>query len=84
MKRILLLASLALFCAGCGYQDPKEPGSRNGTYRVELYSGGNKIGEWLTGHKPTAYLEKDSIYFIRSGTGEWICVHGDFIVTQVH
>lgn len=83
MKRILLLGFLAAFCIGCGYQDPKETGSKNGTYRVEMFSGGEKVGEWTTNHRPYSWQNGD-VQFVPSESTREVRLRGDISITQIN
>lgn len=52
-------------------------------HRVQLYSGGKQIGEWVTSGKIENESQSDGYYFRDDKTGKVVMIGGDVIITIV-
>lgn len=54
-----------------------------GEYKVEMYSGGQKVREWTASGKVISEQGSDGYYFNDKATGKLIEVAGDVVITQL-
>ena len=52
-------------------------------YKVEMYSGGQKVREWTASGKVNSEGGSDGYYFNDKATGKLIEVAGDVVITQL-
>lgn len=78
MNRIVFAAVALLVLvgvSGCGNRDSRP------VYRVESYSGGQKIGEWQATSRP--WGNSSRTWFTDATTDRTVEVSGDFTITEL-
>lgn len=83
MKLGIFAALLAVLSIGCTDAERGGWGSLGAKHRVELYSGGEKVREWITTGQPQNEEHSDGYYFVDIESGELVRVTGDLVVTQL-
>lgn len=82
MKKILIIMSV-LFLTSCTDAELSKGGGLNNKHRVELYSGGVKIREWVSTGKVLNSETSDGYYFRDDSTKVNIEISGDIIITRI-
>ena len=84
MNKVIVLGLLVLgFCAGCKDSDMAQWNSMGKRHKIELYSCGNKIGEWTSTGNVSNENHSDGYYFMDATTGKNIEISGTVIITQL-
>ena len=81
-KLIALLITAALFVSCTSAQRSKITGY-GGNFKVEMYSGGQKVRELTSSGKVLSEEASDGYYFTESETGKLIEVAGDLVITKL-
>ena len=81
MKRILLLiATVSLI--GCSDANISAFAANGSKHRIALFSGGVKVGEWVSSGKIENEQHSDGYYFKDSSSGKLVSISGTVIITQ--
>jgi len=83
MKKVLIIVISVLFLTSCTDAELSKVGGLNGKHRVELYSGGVKIREWVSTGKVLNSETSDGYYFRDDSTKVNIEISGDIIITRI-
>jgi hypothetical protein len=81
MKYILILLLISLI--GCTDAGRAKIGGYGDKFKVEMYSGGQKVREWTSTGKVLSEEGSDGYYFNDSETGKLIEVSGDVVITKL-
>jgi hypothetical protein len=81
MKYILILLLISLI--GCTDAGRAKFGGYGDKFKVEMYSGGQKVREWTSTGKVLSEEGSDGYYFNDSETGKLIEVSGDVVITKL-
>jgi len=83
MKTIYtLIAIVSLFTISCTDAERAKLGGFGDKFKVEMYSGGQKVREWTSSGKVLSEDGSDGYYFNDSETGKLIEVSGDVVITK--
>lgn len=81
MKRILLLiATVSLI--GCSDANLSAFSANGSKHRIALFSGGTKVGEWVSSGRIENQEHSDGFYFKDSETKKLVSISGTVIITQ--
>jgi hypothetical protein len=83
MKKLIALIAIASLFVSCTSAERSKLGGYGGTFRVEMYSGGQKVREWISNGKVLSESASDGYYFTDSATGKLIEVAGDVVITKM-
>ena len=86
MKKITLAfmtAAVTLAICSCTDASRAKITGYGGEYKVEMYSGGQKVREWTASGKVISEQGSDGYYFNDKVTGKLIEVAGDIVITQL-
>lgn len=83
MKRVLMAAVACAMLAGCTDAQWKRQTAYNNPHRIEMYSGGQKVGTWTSTGAPRSVADEDGWQFVDRETKEFITVTGDVVITQL-
>ena len=86
LKRILtpiIACTASLAVIGCTDAQRAKIGGYGSPHHVELYSGGQKVREWVSSGKVDSEQESDGYYFNDMSTGKLIEVSGDVVITKL-
>ena len=68
---------------GCTDAQRAKIGGYGNPHHVELYSGGQKVREWVSSGKVDSETDSDGYYFNDMKTGRLIEVSGDVVITKL-
>ena len=68
---------------GCTDATKAKFGGYGDEHRVEMYSGGEKVREWISSGKVQSEANSDGYYFNDKDTGALIEVSGDVVITRI-
>lgn len=68
---------------GCTDAGRAKFGGYGDKFKVELYSGGQKVREWTSSGKVLSESSSDGYYFNDSESGKLIEVSGDVVITKL-
>lgn len=84
MKKFLLVACV-LSCfvlSGCAWNARMAGVASYGAdHKIELYSGGELVREWISDGKVASEKNSDGYYFQDRATGKFVRVTGDLVIT---
>lgn len=80
--RWMLLVSLVALC-GCTDAAISKFQSIGAPHKVELYSGGQKVREWVSTGKVLNEDNSDGFYFCDKDTNVVVRVTGDLVITPI-
>ena len=85
MKKLLFLVALiAIFgMTSCTDANQAKLGSYGKSHKIEMYSGGKKVREWISTGKVSSESNSDGYYFFDRKTGKLIEVSGDVVITRL-
>jgi len=75
--------SLAFLFAGCTAASRSSYVSLGNPHKVEMYSGGVKVREWISNGIVHNETNSDGYYFQDKETGKLIRVSGDIVITTL-
>ena len=81
MKYTLILLLIPLI--GCTDAGRAKIGGYGDKFKVEMYSGGEKVREWTSSGKVLSEQGSDGYYFNDSESGKLIEVSGDVVITKL-
>lgn len=80
---VLAVSSICLLDSGCTDAVIKDFQSFGNYHRVEMYSGGHKVREWISTGYVESSTDSDGYYFMDSETKLLIKVSGDVVITTL-
>ena len=83
MRVIIILAIVGLISSGCTDATRAKFGGYGDKHKVELYSGGEKVGEWISSGKVQSEERSDGYYFNDEHTGLLMEVSGTVVITKL-
>ena len=84
MKRtILLVAALALLATGCKDATRAQFFSMGKRHRIQVYSGGVKVGEWIATGNVNNEQSSDGFQFEDESTHMSVEVSGTVVISQI-
>ena len=85
MKTLITITLIicGLLLTGCTDASRAKIGGYGDEHRVELYSGGEKVREWVSSGKVKSEDSSDGYYFNDKATGMLIEVCGDVVITRI-
>ena len=82
MKTLITLLVVATL-ASCTDAERAKFGGYGDKFKVEMYSGGQKVREWTSSGKVLSEDGSDGYYFNDADTGKLIEVAGDVVITKL-
>lgn len=82
MKTLITLLAVTMLI-GCTDAERSKLGGYGDKFKVEMYSGGQKVREWTSSGKVISEEGSDGYYFNDSETGKLIEVSGDVVITKL-
>lgn len=82
MKYLIILA-IGIVSLSCTDASRAKLGGYGDKFKVEMYSGGQKVREWISSGKVLSEDGSDGYYFNDSETGTLIEVSGDVVITKL-
>ncbi len=83
-KAIILAALLsASIFSSCTDAELSKLGGYGDEFKVEMYSGGQKVREWTSSGKVLSEQGSDGYYFNDKDSGKLIEVSGDVVITKL-
>ena len=84
MKKYFLAICLCLVMLGaCTDAKMSKIGGYGDNFKIEMYSGGTKVREWVSSGKVLSEENSDGYYFKDKETGLLIEVSGDVVITKI-
>ena len=83
MKKMLLIFALTLTVVGCKDATRAQFSSLGKRHRVEMYSGGQKVREWIATGNISNEEHSDGWYFEDETTGKLVEVTGQLVITTL-
>jgi hypothetical protein len=83
MKKYTLIVIAALSIISCNDATMAKMGGYGDKFKVEMYSGGQKVREWISSGKVLSEEKSDGYYFNDMNTGKLIEVSGDVVITKL-
>lgn len=83
MRILVFAAILSLTMFGCKDATRAQWNSLGKRHKIELYSCGTKIGEWISTGNPSNEDHSDGYSFMDTQTGKSIEISGTVIITQL-
>ena len=83
MKKILFVLLISATLFSCTDAKQAKLGSLGKKHKIEMYSGGQKVKEWISTGKVCSESSSDGYYFFDSKTGKLIEVSGDVVITRL-
>lgn len=83
MKRIILLAAIAVSMLSCTDAEWAKNTNYGENFKVEMYSGGKLVREWVSSGKVNSEPKSDGYYFKEKGTNKLVEVSGDVVITNL-
>lgn len=77
----LVVACLSL--SSCTDADRAKMGGIGSKFKVEMYSGGTKVREWISSGKVHSEQGSDGYYFNDTATNTVVEVSGDIVITEL-
>jgi len=77
----LVVACLSL--SSCTDADRAKMGGIGSKFKVEMYSGGTKVREWISSGKVHSEQGSDGYYFNDTATNTVVEVSGDVVITEL-
>lgn len=74
---------IAILLSSCTDAERAKRGGYGDEFKVEMYSGGQKIREWISSGKVMSEAQSDGYYFKDKQTGRLIEVAGDVVITKL-
>lgn len=74
---------VVFFAMGCTDASMAKLGGYGDEHRVEMYSGGEKVREWVSSGKVQSEENSDGYYFNDKASGMLIEVSGDVVITRI-
>lgn len=78
-----ILAASCLLLSSCTDADRAKMGGLGNKFKVEMYSGGVKVREWISTGKVHSETQSDGYYFNDQKTGSLVEVSGDIVITPI-
>lgn len=79
----LMVLALVMLASGCTDATQSKIMGYGDQYKVEMYSGGQKVREWTSSGKVKSEANSDGYYFMDKETDKLIEVAGDVVITQL-
>jgi hypothetical protein len=70
-------------CCGFGAAGMSKFGSIGRSHKIEMYSGGVKVREWISDGRVENEESSDGFYFCEKSSGVLVRVSGDIVITQM-
>lgn len=83
MKKLLIVAALALFATGCTDATMASLGSYGETSKITCFSGGEVVREYTSTGKVIAADQGDGVGFRSRETGKYVRVYADCVVEEI-
>jgi hypothetical protein len=83
MKKLITLFVTAALFVSCTSAERSKITGYGGNFKVEMYSGGQKVREWISNGKVLSEQASDGYYFTDSQTGNLIEIAGDVVITKL-
>lgn len=83
MKKLIVIPVVAFVLASCTSADRAKLGGYGSEFRIEMYSGGVKVREWVSAGKVESESNSDGYYFKDKESGKLIEVSGDVVITKL-
>lgn len=80
---VLAVSSICLLSSGCTDATIKNFQSLGNDHRVEMYSGGQKVREWMSTGYVESSTDSDGYYFTDAESKKLIKVSGDVVITTL-
>jgi len=82
MKYLIILV-IGIVSLSCTDAERSKIGGYGDKFKVEMYSGGQKVREWTSSGKVLSENGSDGYYFNDNETGKLIEVSGDVVITKL-
>jgi hypothetical protein len=85
MKKLITLITLITIAGlftSCTNAERSKLMGYGGNFKVEMYSGGQKVREWISSGKVLSEDGSNGYYFTELTTGKLIEVDGDIVITK--
>jgi hypothetical protein len=79
---VVAVASMLLFC-GCTSGQRADFAALGNRHKVEMYSGGIKVREWISPGYVESESTSDGYYFRDEDSGQRVTVSGDVVITTL-
>lgn len=83
MKKITLIIFASFLILSCTDAKRAKLGGLGNEFKIEVYSGGIKVKEYISTGKVSTEKDSDGYYFLEKSTGKLIEVAGDIIITEL-
>lgn len=83
MKKVVLTVIASLIILACTDAKRAKFGGLGNEFKIEVYSGGIKVKEYISTGKISTEKDSDGYYFLEKSTGKLIEVAGDIIITEL-
>lgn len=80
---LIALAVACLSLSSCSDADRAKMGGLGSKFKVEMYSGGTKVREWISSGKVHSEQGSDGYYFNDAVTDTVVEVSGDVVITEL-
>lgn len=82
MKKLITLIAVAALFSSCTSAERSKIMGYGGNFKIEMYSGGQKVREWISNGKVLSESGSNGYYFTDSSNGKLVEVDGDVVITN--
>lgn len=83
MKSLLIILAISTILSGCTDAAVSQLGGLGSRHKIELYSGGKLVGEWIATGKVLNSSNSDGYHFKDEASKVNIEISGDVIITRL-
>lgn len=78
-----ILAATCILLSSCSDAERARIGGLGSKFKVEMYSGGVKVREWISTGKVVSEHNSDGYYFNDQESGKLIEISGDVVISPI-